>query len=120
MMATAEQTVSAVLDAVGKRYLVEHWVSDDGLRWYDIYSDGWLEQYGIVQNIGNITIKEITLPVEFRSSAYHVNWSGRTNAAGNANYESKISAQTPKSFQITDFMLWQDINFYWEAKGFAA
>lgn len=64
-------------------------------------------------------IKEITLPIEYQTSSYHVNWSGRTDAGGNNNYESKISAQTSKSFQITDYMIWNDINFYWEAKGYA-
>lgn len=119
-MATAEQTVGAVLDATNKRYLVEHWVSDDGLRWYDRYSDGWVEQYGIIQNLGNISVKKVDLPIEFRSSAYHVNWRGYTKANGNDTYSSKITNQTPQSFTIEDFMLWADINFYWEAKGFAA
>lgn len=109
-----------MLDNIGRRYLVEHTEAENGSYWYDRYSDGWVEQFGIVQNIGNFMIKDITLPVEFRSSAYHVNWSGRTDAAGNTNYESKISAQTSQSFQITDYMIWNDINFYWEAKGFAA
>ncbi|MDM8227749.1 hypothetical protein [Parasutterella secunda] len=64
-MATAEQTVGAVLDATNKRYLVEHWESDDNLTWYDKYNDGWVEQYGIIRNLGNISVKNVDLPIEF-------------------------------------------------------
>lgn len=120
MMGGGYNPTKAVLDAIGKRYLVEHWVSDDGLSWYDRYNDGWVEQFGIVQNVGNTTIKNITLPLAFRSSSYHINWRGYTKADGNANYSSKITNQTPQSFTIEDYMIWADINFYWEAKGFAA
>lgn len=109
-----------MLDAIGKRYLVEHWVSDDGLSWYDRYNDGWVEQFGIFQNVGNISTKVITLPLAFRSSFYHINWRGYTKAAENSNYISRIKSQTSQSFTIEDYMLWADINLYWEAKGFVA
>lgn len=45
-MATAEQTVSAVLGATNKRYLVEHKEAEDGSWWYDLYSDGYTVQGG--------------------------------------------------------------------------
>lgn len=46
-MATAEQTVSAVLDATNKRYVVETYKTDDGLGGYTLYSDGFCEQWGV-------------------------------------------------------------------------
>lgn len=47
-MATAEQTVGKVLDATNKRYLVEHAEAEDGSWWYDLYSDGFIRQGGLV------------------------------------------------------------------------
>lgn len=42
-MATAEQTVMAVLNATNKRFPVEIFETEDGLSGYTRYSDGWLE-----------------------------------------------------------------------------
>lgn len=42
------QYPKAVLDAMGKRYLVEHQEAEDGSWWYDLYSDGFIRQGGIV------------------------------------------------------------------------
>lgn len=46
-MATAEQTVGAVLDATNKRYVVETYKTDNGLGGYTLYSDGFCEQWGV-------------------------------------------------------------------------
>lgn len=43
-MATAEQTVSAVLEATNKAYIVETGDSADGLSHYRRWSDGTIEQ----------------------------------------------------------------------------
>ena len=40
------QYPKAVLDAMGKRYLVEHQEAEDGSWWYDLYSDGFIRQGG--------------------------------------------------------------------------
>lgn len=42
----SSQTVKVVLNNFGRRYLVEHWQSEDGSQWYDRYSDGWVVQCG--------------------------------------------------------------------------
>lgn len=70
-------TVKAVLDAIGKRYLVEHEEADDGSWWYDLYSDGWLVQHALLNVSGNVsqnsyTKKKITLPKAFKDSNYEV------------------------------------------------
>ena len=54
-MATAEQTVSAVLESTNKRYVVETGQTENS--WFTLYSDGWIEQGG--------EFKEITTQVVF-------------------------------------------------------
>ena len=42
----ANPVVKAVLDNIGRRYLVEHGEGtiENGSYWYDRYSDGWVVQ----------------------------------------------------------------------------
>lgn len=66
-----------MLDAIGKRYLVEHEEADDGSWWYDLYSDGWLVQHALLNVSGNVTQssytkKKVTLPKAFKDSNYEV------------------------------------------------
>ena len=58
--------VSAVLSAVGKRYLVEHDEAEDGSWWYDLYSDGWLVQGGLLK------AGELTLPKSYRDMNFTI------------------------------------------------
>lgn len=58
--------VSAVLGAIGKRYLVEHEEADDGSWWYDLYSDGWLVQGGL------LGYEELTLPRPYRDMNFTI------------------------------------------------
>ena len=58
--ASASPIVKAVLDNIGRRYLVEHWESEDGLQEYDLYSDGRLVQGGLLK------YGELTLPKPYR------------------------------------------------------
>lgn len=68
-MATAEQTVSAVLEGTNKRYLVEHWENKDGTMWYDRYSDGRLEQGGFFPKPQQ-TNTQVVFPIEFSNLNY--------------------------------------------------
>lgn len=66
---SADPVVSAVLGAVGKRYLVETGSTDDGKE-YEIYSDGWCVQKGrITPTSTKITV---SLPIEYRDIKYYV------------------------------------------------
>lgn len=47
-MGERDDPTKAVLDATGKRYLVEHQEAEDGSWWYDLYSDGFIRQGGLV------------------------------------------------------------------------
>ena len=66
-MATAEQTVSAVLDATNKRYVVETGSSEDGSSHFTLYSDGWLEQSGFKTGRGQLTVNFLK---EFKDTNY--------------------------------------------------
>lgn len=66
---SADPVVSAVLNAVGKRYLVEHWENEDGSQEYDLYSDGFIVQKVILVPSKNNTV---TFPKEFRDLKYKI------------------------------------------------
>ena len=69
---SADPVVSAVLNAVGKRYLVEHTEADDGSWWADRYSDGWVVQGGKAQAGTYDSPQTLTFPIEFRDSDYSI------------------------------------------------
>lgn len=75
-MATADQTVSAVLDAISKRYLVEHWENEEGSLWYDLYSDGWLVQGGLLK------AGELTLPKSYRGMNFTITCAVKSGVDG--------------------------------------
>ena len=73
MMATAEQTVSAVLESTNKRYVVECGESEDGSAFWRIWNDG-LKEYEhrftnqLIPASGKISI---TFPFEFSDTKYN-------------------------------------------------
>lgn len=68
-MATAEQTVSAVLEATNKAYIVETGDSEDGLSHYRRWSDGTIEQWGVTGSMGQSLI-QLSFPIEFTDTTY--------------------------------------------------
>lgn len=68
-MATAEQTVAAVLEATNKAYIVETGDSEDGLSHYRRWSDGTIEQWGITGMKSNAQMT-IVFPIEFSDTSY--------------------------------------------------
>ena len=62
-MGGADPVVSAVLNAVGKRYLVESGTSEDGTIWYERYSDGKIIQGGYVTR----SLTNIVFPIEYQT-----------------------------------------------------
>ena len=53
---------------MGRRYLVEHWESEDGSQEYDLYSDGFIVQRCKFALNGNA----LTFPKEFRDLNYRI------------------------------------------------
>lgn len=64
----ANPVVKVVLDNIGRRYLVEHWESEDGLQEYDLYSDGFIKQ--VVTLTGSMT--EAVFPKAFANLNYKI------------------------------------------------
>ena len=64
--ASASPIIKAVLDNVGRRYLIEHWENEDDTLWYDLYSDGWLVQGGLLK------FEELTLPKSYRDMNFTI------------------------------------------------
>lgn len=69
-MATADQTVSAVLEATNKAYIVEQGDSADGSSHYRRWSDGTIEQWG--DTTVNQGYEERTMPVSFSNTNYQI------------------------------------------------
>lgn len=67
-MATAEQTVSAVLESTNKRYVVETGTSEDGTIRYTRFSDGYLIIEG--DCVAPSGIATMNLPVPFSNTNY--------------------------------------------------
>lgn len=120
-MATADQTVGAVLDATNKRYVVEIWKSEDGKNGYTKYSDGWIEQYGVIENVSGVSdgnFKSQSLNTEFATTNYIVNTTIESwywtfaRAKDTANFEYNILGSTGHASGNTGLPL------YWTAEGY--
>lgn len=68
-MATADQTVSAVLESTNKRYVVETGQTENG--WFTRYSDGFIRQGGIytAPSPTRSLYTTITFPIAFQEKA---------------------------------------------------
>ena len=53
-----------MLDAIGKRYVVETGQTENG--WFTRYSDGWIEQGGVLAGTGGT----ITFPIAFSNTNF--------------------------------------------------
>ena len=121
-MATAEQTVSAVLESTNKRYVVETGSSEDGNSHFTLYSDGWLEQSGIILS-GFSGLMTVQLLKAFKDKNYtvlvnreekNVDIDGLANGYG-TNYGDK----TESSFSISAYSPNTTGAWSWSAQGYA-
>lgn len=64
----------AVLDAIGKRYIIETYKADDGYGGYTLYSDGYCEQWGLETLSSSHTGKQVDIPLfkSYASEKFHV------------------------------------------------
>ena len=99
MMATAEQTVSAVLESTNKRYVVETGTSEDGTVRYTRFSDGYLIIEGDCVATGGIAT--MNLPVPFSNTNYLI--VGNTHSEGSSSavngFKVNYTKKTESSFQ---------------------
>nr|DAQ13841.1 MAG TPA: putative tail fiber protein [Caudoviricetes sp.] len=99
------------MNAVGKRYLVESWKSDDGRSWFNRYSDGLIEQGGQTSTNG-----ETTFPIPFESIVLSVD---RTNNWGRAATAANELGTSISSITLTGIsMSGVSGNTFWRAEGY--
>ena len=119
MGGASPQIVKAVLENIGRRYLVEHTEADDGSWWADRYSDGWVVQGGYVPNNSGINV-QITLPIEMQDDKYALTITTNVNGAVD-NYETGYSNKTKTGFVLQmAFATSSTNNASWLAQGYAA
>lgn len=99
-MATAEQTVSAVLGSTNKRYVVETDQTENS--WFTRYSDGWVEQGGSLATYGTAlpTATVVTFPIEFRDLTYTLSLAGY-GGPWSGSWDKGIQSETRKTTGFT-------------------
>lgn len=65
------ETAIANLNAKTARYVKERFLSDDGLSWYTLWSDNWLEQGGVLTGGGDYN-RTVTFLKEFANANYTI------------------------------------------------
>lgn len=122
-MATAEQTVSAVLEATNKAYIVETGDSEDGLSHYRRWSDGTIEQWGkkeVDEWIGNSGSKTfaINFPIPFSSASYEVCTTAETGSAYIFSGAKDLTISSFNFYATTRFdNSYHLVGLMWSAKG---
>ena len=119
------QIVKAVLDNIGRRYLVEHWENEDGSQEYDLYSDGFLVQRCKYALNGN----SLTFPKEFRDLNYRISiGTSIANKMSNTNSPSSayiwtwfgVSKKSTTGFEPGGTTTSSNVNLDIVAQGYAA
>ena len=96
------------------RYIIETY--SNGSSWYNLYSDGWLEQGGYVASTGKS--QAIALYKDYKNTDYKILLTpARAGSANSYGIGADINNKTVSSFQI-----WNSNNttypyFYWECCG---
>lgn len=112
------QIVKAVLDNIGRRYLVEHTEADDGSWWADRYSDGFVIQCGIKAKSGSRTT--ITLPVMMANTNYFAfvtnsDLAGNDDSGWSGSNGGNLGTRTTSSFIYSAYG-----DCSWYVSGYAA
>ena len=86
-------------------------------RWYNLYSDGWLEQGGVVANTGANHVATISLLKPYANTNYIVT-TGQGNSAGAKSVGDigQMGTKTTSSFQSYQY---HDVIINWQACGYA-
>lgn len=95
-------------------YLVDSY--HNGTSWYRVYSDGWVEQGGIVANTGANHVATISLLKPYTDTNYIVT-TGQENSAGAKGVGDigQMGTKTTSSFQSYQY---HDVIINWQACGY--
>lgn len=85
-------------------------------RWYNLYSDGWLEQGGFHR--APATLITVTLLKEYKDTAYHIT-SAASYVSNTTIYSPTVgvTTKTPSSFSV--YQNSTDYYCYWRTSGYA-
>ena len=106
-MTTANSEVKKTLDALGERtgtHLVDK--RETSTTWYRKYSDGWVEQGGIVNDVNFYSNSSVTFPVPFRDTNYSLCVGGKNNPYNDSSLVSAIfctKTSNKSSFEIFNY-----------------
>ena len=125
-MATANANVKKVLNALrGEGSVIKSWKSDDGTQWYRKWSDGFLEQGGVVSDINTEASVTVTFPLAFSSVCSVIVEKTRHNAGdaycpGISQDSVTLSQFTVRSDRLSESTagIGNKQKVYWRAEGF--
>lgn len=112
--------IASEINILKKRYLTHWYVS--GTTWYNIYSDGWKECGGFVNNAN--AIKSITFPITFSNKPLQINATSFYSIIEQTLYQPHIDDITTTSFNVASYgergsgTNGSGNPIYWEAKGY--
>lgn len=106
---------------VSTTHIINTWKSTDGSAWYRVWSDGWIEQGGKVQDSGNWydRTKTITLHKAFKDTNYNVTLGDGYNLSDPSRIADRV--RTVTSVSTNKFNVYLDDftgGVYWHACGF--
>ncbi len=129
---TTDQTFR--LPLIAERILVAKKEPTDGdYTWYNLYSDGWLEQGGYVYQAGGDTgvVSTTTFPKAFKNNDYAITMSAGVGNSGwqyangvglgtaGAGANERETHMTPTTFTWFNAAGAVGVPIFWEAKGYA-
>lgn len=98
---------------------VQYPTAENNYTWYRKYSDGWVEQGGLlpIESSGWRPSRTINLIIEMADSNYFVFW---TNGySGYVDHDSAVMARGTTSFTISQYTNYQ-ANANWKVEGISA
>ena len=103
----------------GERVLVaKKEATAEDLTWYNLYSDGWLEQGGQTASIAASSYTTTTFLKEFSRIDYSIQITSVGAYTGKAEANSCVTAQTTSNFTLTSGS-YATSPYYWQACGYA-
>lgn len=97
------------------KYVVETGQSEDGLQWYRKWSDGWIEQGGIITSGTDATVT-VQLIVPMTTTNYHVLFS-ESDPTSNSN-NSRNATLNRGSRTTTSFKCYHNRHTTWHVYGY--
>lgn len=97
-----------ILDASNKRFKLPRkqnrklvLTSKSAHQWFNLYSDGWVEQGGLVNN--TTAVKTITLTIPMRNNTYSVQCTSYYNTSDATLYQPHVYNLTTTTFQSASY-----------------